>query len=201
MKQIRLLTSDDIQLLEKFINTNSDIQNSADHLRVWNYYKNFLINNHREVAFSSIIVHNKIQGIILGYTPNARWNKPDLLPIWIGSRLIGEKLSINDKDKMISLLVEYFESLNYSICYAVIVANQTSQINSVSLMNKYIRRAFKNLRYDFTIEKIINQQTDFNSMCKLYKMMCPMNFDQNTKIIIARGVKNKETSNVLSHIK
>lgn len=194
MKTTRFLSPEDLSLLDTFVNTDDKISNSALLQKQWEYYRRELLQDDPEIRIAAIISDEIIQAIIVGYTIDYRWRRKNVMPYWVGSKLHSynnQKIPTEEKDAMISLLVEHFEKIGYTACFVVVTIKNKS-INTGELVNKYTRRAFINLRYQFFIEKIINNRCEFDKLCNLYRIMCSPEY-RNETILILKGYKIKNS--------
>jgi hypothetical protein len=194
MKSIRFLSPNDQTLLDTFINTDSQINSSILLQKHWEYYRRELLQDDPELRIAAIISNGLIEAVIVGYTINYRWRRKNVMPYWAGSKLHSynnQKILPKEKDALISLLVEHFEKIGYTACFVVVTIKNKS-INTDALANKYTRRAFINLRYQFFIEKIINDRNDFDRLCNLYRLLCSSEYQEET-ILILKGYKVKNS--------
>ena len=190
MKEIRLLTESDLELLPEFLNQFPQHES---------YYKQIekqLKEKNKDIVFGAVIHNQSIKGLLIAHTIDFDWSKKNIIPIFILRGMKGIFTTHDERDALIRLTCGYFHErqfFTYYISYKL--KNFSTYENCHEKIDKWLRRAYststsEDVSYMWTVENLIPYSVKWEDIPIVYQQFVDKDCKENeTRIVIRADVK------------
>lgn len=189
LREIRILESSDLESFRRFTEFNKNTVSS----KALEFACNFLALSNANAAIAAELVDGEVQTCFLGYSPDVAWGtKNKVCPFWVAghykSIVSCSPAQIKEKTEMLgALLFNFFEQRKYYSFYmSRFVPQKTTFENCESDQSSTVLRALPISRYRPTVEELISNSTDFDSLPQLYRLITFDSCPPSKKIAIVR---------------
>jgi hypothetical protein len=191
--EIRILKSQDLQLLDDFLSTlNEEMYDvSQSEKEAWAWYRSILEQNHRGLILCASINEGKILTIACNFVVDLLYNyKTRHFPYWV----VGLVRSIditnnipNDKiDSLVTPAIRVLEKQGYKTIYIVReVPSSLGYHNIVPYIQRVINKNFKVERYNTFLDRFIEDPTNYKEF-DVIRHIIPKKVSAGKKIAIFR---------------
>jgi len=190
--EIRILKSDDLHLLDKFLEESNSLYNINESEQIaWQWYRKNLEQCRKGLILSAAINELGIHSIACGFAVDILYNSMfKKLPYWVAGLVRSIDISFARPDiKIDSLMMpisQIFENSGYKTFYVVRNIPKTINYhNIVSYIEKVQNKNFPTPRYNVFLDRFINNPAAYKDF-DLIKHIIPTSVPDHKKVAIFR---------------